>query len=68
MGDDIDLGKLSDREILVLLASNQKTVHGRLNDHGQRLRFLEGVAKTATGAAAVVGFVIGWFKINASVK
>lgn len=68
MNDDIDLGKLSDREILILLASQQKTVVGRLNDHGQRLRVLEGFAKTATGAIAIIGIVVGWFKVSASVK
>lgn len=67
MSDDIDLGKLSDREILVLVASSQNNFKDRLNDHGKRIRVLEGVAKTATGAVAIIGIVVGWFKIQAKV-
>lgn len=68
MSDELDLGKLSDREILISLAIGQRTDRERLNDHGKRLRVLEGLAKTATGALAIVGIVGGWFKISASVK
>lgn len=44
------------------------TVGERMNDHGQRLRFLEGLAKTATGALAIVGVVVGWMKISVRVQ
>jgi hypothetical protein len=48
--DQIDLDGLSDREILILLA---KTVPGRLNDHGKRLRDLERFRNWAAGAGAL---------------
>lgn len=63
-----DFGKLSEREILIIVATDMTTVQGRLNDHGKRLRFLEGLAKTATGAIAIVGIVVGWMKINVRVQ
>lgn len=44
------------------------TVGERMNDHGQRLRVLEGLAKTAMGALAILGVVGGWFKVSASIK
>ena len=69
MSDDhIDLGKLSDREILISVAIGQRTDRERLNDHGRRLRVLEGLAKTATGAITIIGAVAGWFKISAKVQ
>lgn len=66
--DEINIGQLSDREILVLLAHGQKTTNHRLNDHGDRLKILEGLAKTATGALGIVGLVAGWFRVQAHVK
>lgn len=62
-----DFGHLSDREILIIVATEQNTIQGRLHDHGKRLRVLEGLAKTATGAMAVIGLVAGWFRISAKV-
>ena len=66
MSDDteIDLGKLSDREILILLAQGQKVMTGRLNDHGSRLRALETFRNWASGAGAVGLAVAGLLKIN----
>ena len=63
-----NFGHLSDREILIIVATEQATIQERLNDHGQRLRFLEGLAKTATGALAIVGVVVGWMKISVRVQ
>lgn len=63
--DQIDLDGLSDREILILLA---RTVPGRLNDHGKRLRDLERVRNWAAGAGAlgiVVAKALG-IKLSAS--
>ena len=68
MDEDINVGQLTDREILVLLAHGQKTTNTRLNNHGERIKILEGVAKMATGAIAIVSIVAGWFKIQANVK
>jgi hypothetical protein len=53
---------------IVRLETKMDTVGERMNDHGKRLRVLEGFAKTATGAIAIIGFVVGWFKVTASVK
>lgn len=61
MSDEIDLSGMSDREILVFLA---KTVPGRLNDHGKRLRALETFRNWATGAGTVIGGLIGLSKLN----
>lgn len=63
-----DFGKLTEREILIIVATDMAVVQGRLNDHGQRLRFLEGMAKTASGALAIVGVVVGWMKISVRVQ
>ena len=62
-----DFGHLSDREILIIVATEQTTIQGRLNDHGKRLKALEWSVGTATGAAAIIGIVVGWFKISARV-
>lgn len=63
-----NFGHLSDREILIVVATEQATIQERLNDHGQRLRVLEGLAKTALGALSIIGIVGGWFKVSASIK
>ena len=60
-----DFGHLSDREILIVVATEQSSIQERLGDHGKRLRVLERFAGTATGAAAIIGIVMGWFKISA---
>lgn len=65
MSDDLDLDGLTDREILILLA---RTVPGRLNDHGKRLRSLEQFRNWAAGAGAlgiVVAKALG-IKLSAS--
>ena len=66
MSDDheIDLGKLSDREILILLAQGQKVMHGRLNDHGSRLRALETFRNWAAGAGAAGAVIAAMFGIK----
>ena len=68
MSDDIDLGKLTDREILVLLASGQKITHTRLNDHGDRLRKLEAIRNWAGGVGAAAAAAIAALKLHVSVK
>ena len=55
-------------ELLIRLDTKMDTVGDRLNDHGKRIRILEGAAKMATGALAIVGVVAGWFKISARVQ
>ncbi len=64
MSDDIDLGKLSDRELLVLLAQGQKVFNTRLNDHGGRIRTLEAFRNWAAGAGAVGIAIAAMLKIN----
>lgn len=61
MSDDLDLDGLTDREILILLA---RTVPGRLNDHGKRLRALEQFRNWAAGAGAVGAAIAAMLKIN----
>lgn len=61
---EIDIGKLSDREILILLA---RTVPGRLNDHGKRLRALEQVRNWAGGIGTGVAFLWAALKLNIKV-
>jgi hypothetical protein len=66
--DKTDFGQLSDREILIIVATEQHTIQQRINDHGQRLRVLEGFAKTAAGAVAIASVIVGWFKVEAHIK
>lgn len=61
---EIDLGKLSDREILLLLAQGQRVFNARLNDHGTRLRSLEAFRNWAAGAGAVGLVVAGMLGIK----
>lgn len=63
-----DFGQLTDREILITLATQFTTSQERLNDHGKRIRVLEGLAKTATGLGIAAGVVIGWFRISAKIQ
>lgn len=65
MSDDLDLSGMTDREILVFLA---KTVPGRLNDHGRRLRTLETFRNWLAGAGFVGAAILGALKLNVSVK
>lgn len=64
MSDKIEFGKLSDREILILLAEGQKVYEARLNDHGKRLRALETFRNWATGAGAAAAGIAGLLKLN----
>ena len=64
MSDDMDLEGLTDRQILILLA---RTMPGRINDHGRRLRALETFRNWASGAGVVAGMVLGALKLNISV-
>ena len=50
------------------MEEKQDDFHARINDHGKRLRVLEGLAKTATGALAIIGLVAGWFRVTAKVQ
>jgi hypothetical protein len=59
-----DFGQMSEREILIVVATEQNTIQQRLNDHGKRLRVLEGLAKTATGLGIAAGVVVGWIKLK----
>lgn len=68
MADQIDFGKLSDREILILMAKGQETYESRLNDHGRRLRALEAFRNWATGAGAVAAAVGTALKLNFKVS
>ncbi len=71
-GDDdgIDFSSMKDREILILVARNQRDDHKRLNNHGKRLQKIEGivlvgsVAFTAAGAGLLYAkeLVISWAK------
>lgn len=63
-----DFGHLTDREILIVVATEQSTIQSRLNDHGKRIRVLEGLAKTISGMGIVAAIVAGWFKVNAKVQ
>ena len=62
--DDIDLGKLSDREILVLVASNQKKNHGRLNRHGERIQRIERIMLIGSGVVLAVKIGVEWFRVQ----
>ena len=65
---DIDIGKLSDREILVLLASGQKTINDRLSNHGERLRALETFRNVLAGGGTVIAAVVAALKLTVLVK
>ena len=68
MSDQIDFGKLTDREILILLARGQEVYESRLNDHGRRLRALEAFRNWAAGAGAVAAAVGAALKLNVKVS
>ena len=61
MSDDLNLSGMTDREILILLA---KTVPGRLNDHGKRLRALEVVRNYTGGIGAGIALVWSGLKLH----
>lgn len=65
--DDIDFDSLSEREILIILARGQKAFHGRLSDHGKRLKALEAFRNWAAGAGAVAGAVGAMLKLKVNV-
>lgn len=60
-----DFGHLSDREILIIMATQSDVIHGRIEDHGKRLRALERIVYPALALATVIG---GWFKFRAHVE
>lgn len=64
--EDIDVGKLSDREILVLLAHGHRDMHSAIKGHSERIQKLEDFRLMLAGAgtiAAALGAVI-WSKIE----
>lgn len=65
MSDDIDFDKLSEREILILLV---RTVPGRLNDHGRRIRSLETWRNLLAGGGIVAGAVLAALKLKLSIS
>lgn len=50
------------------MEEKQDDFHARINDHGRRIRVLEGSAKIATGALTIIGLVAGWFRVTAKVQ
>ncbi len=64
MNDDIELGKLSDREILILLASNSKSVGRKLENHGTRILRIERIMLIGSGMLLAVKAGVEWFSIR----
>jgi len=54
MSDEIDLGKLSDRDLLILCVQGINTHAKRLDSHAGKIRNLELAGKWLGGAGAVV--------------
>lgn len=58
---------LSDREILLLVRSDVKTLISSRDDHESRLKGLERFGAIASGAVGIASLVVGWMKIKVSV-
>lgn len=64
MSNKIDLGKLTDREILILVASNQNEDRERLNNHGRRILRIERIALIGSGVMIAIKAGVEWFTIK----
>jgi hypothetical protein len=64
MSDEIDLGKLSDRELLVLCVQGLNSHAKRLDSHASKIRSLELFRNWAAGAATVIAGIVSASKLN----
>lgn len=61
-------GNMSDRDILIRLATQGETIQARLNEHGKRLKALEVVRNWGGGVGAGIALVWTVLKLHVSVK
>mgnify|MGYP001577335489 CR=1 FL=1 len=62
--DGVDLGALSDREILILVASNQKHDRKRLDSHGNRIVRIERILLIGSGVLLAAKAGMEWFTLR----
>lgn len=60
--------EMSDRELLIRIDERLETVQGRVSDHSNRIRFLEGVTKWAAGIGSGIAAIWIGLKLHVSVK
>ena len=66
--DNIEIGKLTDREILVLLAQGHADIKKQLMDHSAQIRALETFRNVLVGGGSVVAAVGAALKVGLSIK
>ena len=67
MSYEIDLGKLSDRELLVLCVQGINGHSKRLDSHAAKIRSLELWGKWLAGAGTIIGGVLAAAKLRITV-
>lgn len=68
MSDEIDLGKLSDRDLLILAVQTMNSHSKRLDSHAGKIRSLELWRNWLAGAGSIIGAGIAAAKLHVSIK